>query len=144
MLRRAGRVLSRHGDSLELELLASSNACSSCARGCGLLSLGAGLRGPARACRLRVNATQEFSIGSQVAVELPATEVLRAAMLAYGLPLLGLGVGGLLAALFGPVASDLVVLSGAGFGLSLGVAVSRKRARVALLQPAAVALRQRD
>jgi positive regulator of sigma E activity len=91
-----------------------------------------------------VNASQEFSVGSEVAVELPAREVLRAAMLAYGLPLLGLGVGGLLAALVSPGASDALVLSGAGFGLSLGVAFSRKRARVALLQPAAVALRLRD
>lgn len=144
MLRRSGRVLSRHGDSLELELLASSNACASCAQGCGLLSLGAGLRGPALACRLRVNASQEFSVGSPVAVELPARELLRATMLAYGLPLLGLALGGLLASLVWPAAGDAMVLSGAGLGLCVGVAVSRQRARAAVLQPAAVALSPRD
>jgi hypothetical protein len=37
-----------------------------------------------------------------------------------------------------------MVLSGAASGLCLGVAFSRQRARLALLQPAAVALRPRD
>ncbi len=144
MLSRPGRVLSRNGDSLELELLASSTACAGCAQGCGLLSLGAGFRGPARACRLQLGATQEFSVGSQVSVELPAREVLRAAVLAYGLPLLGLALGGMLVALVWPAAGDVMVLSGAASGLCLGVAFSRQRARLALLQPAAVALRPRD
>jgi sigma-E factor negative regulatory protein RseC len=72
-------------------VLVSFEPLSQCQRCLAGQGCGAGVFGrlfPARSTRLRLSTTGSFEPGQRVQVGLPATELLQAALLLYGLPLL--------------------------------------------------------
>lgn len=130
MLERTGTVVRREGGRVEVQL-DRVEACTGCAGtgGCGIGPLIRALRRRPQACSLSIPEAAEFETGERVRLCLPAPSMLRAAALAYGLPLVGtFGGAGLLAA-FAPSAPDWWVASGALGGLAIGFLVGRRRAR---------------
>lgn len=101
-------------------------ACQRCARGKGC---GAGLlSGDERKRRIEVPRPAELNLaaGDRVVLELSSRTVLRAAVYAYGLPLLTMMVALGLGSMAGPPAEITAILL-AGTGLLTGVAISRWR-----------------
>lgn len=99
-------------------------ACPRCAAGRGC---GAGLLGPRPPTELPVKAAPGVALkpGDSVRLELVPARLLRAAWLAYGLPLAGLVGGALLAAYLVPGAEPMAVLASAG-GLVTGALLGRR------------------
>ena len=98
MLTETARVIQRRGNRVELELLRAS-ACGQCElrQGCGTGSLARLLRRRARP--LVIETDRECQPGDEVRLALPESALVSASLALYGLPLLGLVLGGLLASL---------------------------------------------
>jgi positive regulator of sigma E activity len=77
--------------------------------------------------RLPVPAGEEVTVGANVSIRIPGESLLRATLLAYGLPLAGLLGGGVAGIVVG--AADGVSAVIAAAGLVAGIVVARSRAR---------------
>lgn len=112
-----------HAD-IEVEVAA---ACPRCARGrgCGAGIFGAG--GRTRQIRVPIDKSQQLETGDRVRLCLAADNVLRAAILVYGVPLLGalIGVIGSYALALGDAGTALAAIA----GLTAGALASRRRLR---------------
>ncbi|MDC1286264.1 SoxR reducing system RseC family protein [Gammaproteobacteria bacterium] len=117
MLTETAVVTRRDGDRVELELQRSS-ACDHCElnQGCGTGALSR-LFGR-RSRPLIIKTDRDCKPGDRVLLELPESALVRASLLLYGLPLLGLLLGGLLAALL--AVPEWLVVGIALFGLFVG------------------------
>jgi len=117
MLTEAARVIRRDGNRVELELLRGS-ACSHCelSQGCGTGAIGRLLRRRSRP--LVIETDQDCRPGDEVQLLMPEASLVRASLLLYGLPLLGMLLGGLLASVI-TEADWLVALAACG-GLGAG------------------------
>lgn len=101
-------------------------ACARCAAGRGC---GAGLlqRGKAKVLEVSVAEGLELDVGDRVRLDLAPDRLLRAAWLAYGLPLLSMVVATALAALVLAPGSDLAMVAFGGLGLAAGVLAGRRK-----------------
>lgn len=97
MLTEIALVKQRDGRRVELELL-RGGACDQCElnKGCGTGALSRLIGRRPRP--LVIDSEHDCKPGDQVVVELPEAALVRASLLLYGLPLLGLLVGAVLAA----------------------------------------------
>ncbi len=114
MLTESARVIRRDGNRVVLELQRGS-ACGNCemSQGCGTGALGRLLGKRMRP--LVIETDQDCKPGDEVELALPEASLVRASLLVYGLPLLGMLFGGILAS--ATAASDglVAVAVGAGF-----------------------------
>lgn len=121
MLTESARVIRRDGKRVELELQRGS-ACGHCelSQGCGTGALGRLLGRRSRPLVLETD--QDCRPGDEVQLALPEASLVRASLLVYGFPLIGMLFAGLLASAAG--AGDwLVALAAvAGFVVGLGFA----------------------
>lgn len=119
-----GRVVEASGEFATVRVEAAI-ACARCAAGRGC---GAGLlqKGRARTVKARIPADLYLEPGDLVRLELAPDHLLRAAWLAYGLPLLGaiLAVGA--ASRFAGTGSELPVIACGLFGLVVGLMAGRR------------------
>ena len=117
MLTESALVTRRDGDRVELELQRSS-ACDHCElnQGCGTGALSRLLGRRSRP--LVIQTDRDCKPGDRVLLELPESALVRASLLLYGLPLLGLVLGGLLAALL--AVPEWLVVGIALLGLFVG------------------------
>jgi len=114
-------VLAADGRSVDLEL-APARSCEGC-KGLCLWSL------QRRPSRLSVSPNQTIGglmPGDELILRVPSAAVLRAALIAYGLPLLSLLTG---AATLGAGGDDRGAVLGAVLGLALGVPLGRRLQR---------------
>jgi len=122
MLTETARVISRDGNRVVLELQRGS-ACGHCemSQGCGTGALGRLLGKRLRP--LVIETEKDCQPGDEVELALPEASLVRASLLVYGLPLLGMLLGGSTASLF--YVSDWLVpvASIAGFAAGFGCAV---------------------
>lgn len=133
----AGRVVGlRDGDSPEkrVALIAVDPvpACRRCMEGRGC---GAGLLYAPGATEIAIPAPSGIDLvaGDVVELRLPAAALLRAASLAYGLPLAGLLLAAAGAALMG--AGDVVTVLAAGGGMLAGALAARRRLSLTCPRP---------
>jgi len=126
MLTESARVIRRDGNRVELELQRVS-ACGNCelSQGCGTGALGRLLGQRSRP--LVIETDQDCRAGDQVVLAMPESALVHASLLLYGLPLLGLLLGGLGATLF--ALTEWLVVATAGFGLFAGCKVAARVAR---------------
>ena len=98
-----------------------ASACESCQAksGCGQQSL----KKLGRPVTLWVETNQKLSIGDEVLVELPDGAVAMSALVLYGVPLLGLALGAVIASRFG--VADWQTFLAACAGLAAGFAIAR-------------------
>jgi len=117
MLTESARVIRRDGSRVELELQRVS-ACGHCelSRGCGTGALGRLLARRSRP--LVIETDQDCRVGDLVELALPESALVSASLLLYGLPLLGLLLGGLGAELF--ALAEWLVVAAAACGLFAG------------------------
>ena len=132
-----GRVVGlRNGDSpdrrVALIAVEPVSACRRCMQGRGC---GAGLLYASGSTEIAVSAPSGLVLapGDVVELRLPAAALLRAALLAYGLPLAGLLLGASSAALTG--AGELVTVTAAGVGMLAGVLAARRRLSLTCPRP---------
>lgn len=126
MLTETALVTRRDGNRVELELQRSS-ACDHCElnQGCGTGALGRLLGRRSRP--LAIETDKDCKPGDRVLLELPESALVRASLLIYGLPLLGLLLGGLLAALL--AVPEWLVVGIAVFGLFAGFKLAVRATR---------------
>jgi sigma-E factor negative regulatory protein RseC len=126
MLTESARVIRRDGNRVELELQRVS-ACGDCqlSQGCGTGALGRLLGRRSRP--LVIETERDFRAGDQVVLAMPESTLVRASLLLFGLPLLGLLLGGLVAMLFALV--EWLVVAAATFGLFAGYKVAARITR---------------
>lgn len=126
MLTESARVIRRDGNRVELQLQRVS-ACGDCelSQGCGTGALGRLLGRRSRP--LVIETDQDCHAGDRVVLAMPESALVSASLLLYGLPLLGLLLGGLVAMLFA-LAEWLVVVA-AGCGLFAGCKVAARVAK---------------
>ena len=117
MLTESARVLRRDGRRVELELQRGS-ACTGCelSEGCGTGALGRLLGHRMRS--LIIETDQACEPGDEVLLSLPEAALVKVSLLLYGLPLLGLLGGGLLAVSL--ALQEWLVVAGAVLGLYAG------------------------
>jgi len=127
MLTESALVTRRDGDRVELELQRSS-ACDHCElnQGCGTGALSRLLGRRSRP--LVIQTDRDCKPGDRVLLELPESALVRASLLLYGLPLLGLVLGGLLAALLAVPEWLVVVIAllGLFFGFKLATRTTQR------------------
>lgn len=126
MIREQATVISLTGDLAEVQMQRQS-ACSHCemSRGCGTGAIGRLLGKRSKPVKIRFN--QDLKPGDQVEIGLPDKAFLRAGLLIYGLPLLGLFLGLVLAGLIGShigASSDFIAFIFALAGLILGLFIA--------------------
>lgn len=122
MTREPASVVALDGTHAWVETAARS-ACSSCgASGCGSAVLGA--LGGTRTRRYRVRNQAGAQLGERVMVAVPDGALLRASLLGYLLPLLGLVAGTLLSAAAGD--SDFQVALAGVLGMVLTALIARR------------------
>ncbi|MEE4161251.1 MAG: SoxR reducing system RseC family protein [Woeseiaceae bacterium] len=105
----------------------AASACARCrsGRGCGAgVFTGAPRR---RVLRLPVPPGARIEVGAEVTVRIPGESLLRATLLAYGLPLAGLLCGGV--AGFALDGGDVVAALAAAAGLAVGAVAARAQAQ---------------
>ena len=126
MLTESALVTRRDGNRVELELQRSS-ACDHCElnQGCGTGALGRLLGRRSRP--LVIETDKDCKPGDEVVLALPETALVRAILLLYGLPLFGLILGGLLAAMI--TLPEWLVVSFALFGLFAGFKIAARTAQ---------------
>jgi sigma-E factor negative regulatory protein RseC len=126
MLTESALVIRRDGNRVELELQRSS-ACDHCElnQGCGTGALGRLLGRRSRP--LAIETDTDCKPGDRVLLELPESALVRASLLLYGLPLLGLLLGGLLAVLL--AVPEWLAVGIAVFGLFAGFKLAVKTTR---------------
>jgi len=104
----------------------AANACARCrsGRGCGAgVFTGAPRR---RVIRLAVPPGEYIAVGADVTIRIPGASLLRATLLAYGLPLAGLLCGGIAGLALD--SGDIVAALAAGAGLAVGAFAARSQA----------------
>ena len=126
MLTESARVIRRDGKLVELELQRVS-ACGHCelSQGCGTGAIGRLLGRRSRP--LIIETDQDCRAGDQVVLAMPESALVRASLLLYGLPILGLLLGGLGAMLF--ALAEWLVVAAAVFGLFAGFKVAARTAQ---------------
>lgn len=137
MLRCIGTVAATGAGWVEVDIRAGRSACHGCSGGCGLQYLSRAFGRESSRRRFVAPPGSEWPLDSRVQIEFPARQLLVAACLAYGLPLLGLGLGLLLGLSAWPQSGDLA----SGAGLLTGLAGGMFMARV-LARPPAPRLRR--
>jgi sigma-E factor negative regulatory protein RseC len=119
MDRASGKIISVHADTATVSV--ANTGCPRCAAGKGC---GAGLltgRPGSTEVELQLPAGHHYRLGDEVTLSIASSSLLRAALLAYGLPLAGtvlaLTVGWLVMAPLSDLAGALIALAGllAGF-----------------------------
>ena len=117
MLTEPARVVSRDGRRVEVELQRGS-ACSHCelSEGCGTGAIGRLLGHRRRS--LVIETDTACKPGDEVLLSLPEAALVRASLMLYGLPLLGLLAGGSLAIALS--SAEWLVICGAALGLFAG------------------------
>jgi len=130
MLERTGTVLRRETKRIEVRL-DPVVTCAGCAGtgGCGIGPLVNALRRGPDTCVLALSDSELYPPGARVRVCLPAPRMLRAAVVAYGLPLATIFGGAWLASGLAATGTDLWATAGAFGGLVLGVMVGRRLVR---------------
>ncbi len=130
MIKEQGTVINLNSNFAEVQMQRQS-ACSHCelSSGCGTGAIGRLLGKRSKPVKIRVN--QDLKPGDQVEIGLPDKAFLRAGLLIYGLPLLGLFIGLMLAGLISSNAgsyieasSDLIAFIFALAGLVLGLFIA--------------------
>ena len=121
MLTESALVTRRLGNRVELELQRGS-ACAGCDlnQGCGTGALGRLLGRRSRP--LVIETERKCDPGDEVLLVLPEASLVRASLLIYGLPLLGMLLAGLVAASAG--VSELLVLLATVLGFVVGLRVA--------------------
>ena len=117
-----------HGDGKRAVVAVEvAAACPRCAagKGCGagLLTGTSGVRQVEASIGSGLNLTE----GDNVEISLAPDNLLRAAIMVYGIPMLGAGIGAIVA--FGLSLGDAAAAGAALLGLGLGLVVSRGRLR---------------
>ncbi len=114
MLTEAAVVTRRDGRRVELELQRGS-ACGNCelSKGCGTGALGRLLGRRSRP--IFVETEEHLEAGDEVLLALSESALVRASLTLYGLPLLGMVIAGLLAALLTPSEWMVITTAAAGF-----------------------------
>ncbi len=130
MLERTGTVLRCGTKRIEVQL-DPVIACAGCAGtgGCGIGPLVNALRRGPDTCVLALPDSELYPPGARVRVCLPAPRMLRAAFVAYGLPLATIFGGSWLASGLAATSADLWATAGALGGLVVGVMVGRRLVR---------------
>ncbi|MFT5548174.1 MAG: sigma-E factor negative regulatory protein RseC [Candidatus Azotimanducaceae bacterium] len=123
MIKEKATVISRSGDLVEVQMQRQS-ACSHCemSQGCGTGAIGRLLGKRSKPVEIKV--VQDLQPGDQVEIGLPDKAFLRAGLLIYGMPLLGLFLGLMMAESIGSnvgLSSDLIAFIFALVGLVLGL-----------------------
>lgn len=118
MIEESGTVVALDGHAVWVQTIRQST-CGSCSarKGCGQGALARMTDG--RANQVRVRNTCGASVGDQVVLGIEESQLLRASLLVYALPLLALLVGALLGGGFWP-GQDLAAIVGGGIGLAAG------------------------
>lgn len=117
-------------DDLAMIQMQRQSACSHCelSRGCGTGALGRLLGHRSRP--LTISNQYNLKPGDRVVLGMPDKALLNASLLIYGLPLLGIMAGGLLAQwLFGKSEMVIIILATTGFaaGLVYSAYIARSR-----------------
>jgi sigma-E factor negative regulatory protein RseC len=122
-----GRVAAVDGE-FAIVTVEAAVACARCAAGRGC---GAGLlqQDRTRTVKARVRPEQRLAPGDRVRLELAPDRLLRAAWLAYGLPLLGVVLAVAAASTFEQAGNELLVVAGGALGLVAGLAAGRRALR---------------
>lgn len=123
-------VTRREGEQIEVRLLRES-ACGDCelSQGCGTGALGRLLGNRSRP--LRLECSQPLQPGDRLELGLSEAALVRASLTIYGMPLLGMLLAGLAAALggFGEVAVALSSIAGLFAGVKFALWKSRRLER---------------
>jgi sigma-E factor negative regulatory protein RseC len=117
-------------DDLAMIQMQRQSACSHCelSRGCGTGALGRLLGHRSRP--LTISNKYSFKAGDRLVIGMPDKAFLNASLLIYGLPLLGMMTGGLLAQwLFGQSEMVTIILAISGFVCALACSVYIARSR---------------
>ena len=125
MIKEKATVISLSGDTAEVQMQRQS-ACSHCemSQGCGTGAIGRLLGKRSKPVEIKVD--RELKPGEQVEIGLPDKAFLRAGLLIYGMPLLGLFIGLALAEIMAShsnLSSDLIGFVFALIGLVLGLLI---------------------
>ena len=120
-------VTGRDGNRVEIELQRES-ACGACElnRGCGTGALGRLLGRRSRP--LVIETREDLKPGDRLELTLSERALVRASLLAYGLPLLGMLAAGLCGAALGAADHWVALLAVAGFYLGFRFAAGRTSA----------------
>lgn len=122
MIKEQATVISLSGDLAQVQMQRQS-ACGGCemSSGCGTGAIGRLLGKRSKPVEVKVD--QDLRPGDQVEIGLPDKAFLRAGLLIYGTPLLGLFIGLVLAELIASN-SDLIAFVFALTGLVLGLSIA--------------------
>lgn len=127
LLRGEARVVAVEGDAIVVEAMPRA-ACGGCAQagGCGVSVL-SGLFGRRAGARITLANTCDAQAGDIVAIGIRQGPLLRAAVMAYALPVATLALGALLG--LGLSGGDAGALAGSAAGFAAGLVVARRLAR---------------
>jgi len=128
MIKERATVVSLSGNRAEVQMQRQS-ACSHCemSHGCGTGAIGRLLGKRSKPVKIEVDLN--LSPGDEVELGLPEKAFLKASLLIYGLPLLGLFLGSVLAdTIF--IDSEFMIFVFAMAGLLSGLAVSSRIAKI--------------
>jgi sigma-E factor negative regulatory protein RseC len=129
MIKEKATVIRLFGDLAEVQMQRQST-CSHCemSRGCGTGAIGRLLGKRSKPVEIKVD--QDLKPGDQVEIGLPDKAFLRAGLLIYGTPLLGLFIGLVLAELMASNAdfiSFIFALSGLVLGLFIAARIAKTK-----------------
>ena len=127
MIKEQATVIGLFGNIAEVQTKRQI-ACSQCegGRGCGIGAIGRLLGKRSKPVKIKVD--QDLKLGDQIEIGLSDKAFLRAGLLIYGTPLLGLFLG-LMLAEFISSSSDLIAFTFASIGLVLGLTTSASVAK---------------
>jgi sigma-E factor negative regulatory protein RseC len=111
-------VLGTRPGLVELAVTRQS-ACACCSEKCGSRDA------PPRAQKIWMASERSYQTGEEIAIEVPQDQILRSALLVYGLPLTGFIAGMLAGIPLGEMAAILAALT----GLVLGFAAASRQSR---------------
>lgn len=129
MIKEQATVVSLSGDRAEVQMQRQS-ACSHCemSHGCGTGAIGRLLGKRSKPVEIKVD--QNLKPGDQVEIGLPDKAFLRAGLLIYGLPLLGLFIGLILAEMTNSnsdLTSFILAMTGLVLGLYVGARIAKTK-----------------
>lgn len=121
MIEESGTVVALHGDDVWVQTIRQST-CGSCSarKGCGQGALARMTDG--RANQVKVHNTCGADVGDRVVLGIEESQLLRASILVYALPLAALLAGSLIGGGFWP-GLDLAAIIGGSAGLAAGFGV---------------------
>lgn len=127
MIKEQATVIGLSGNIAEVQTKRQI-ACSQCeaGRGCGIGAISRLFGKRSKPVKIKVD--QVLKLGDQIEIGLSDKAFLRAGLLIYGTPLLGLFIGLMLAELISP-SSDLIASTFALIGLVLGLTASASVAK---------------